>query len=154
MRYFWYWHTAGNLLYILTQYINLLNKAHLRKQQNAFPNALSFSSSLSLWIVPCLCSHCYSCKPWPLLRLNGWSMNSDYLKKCFPWHLLIALHRISKIILKRPEFSIQVIIYWNGTVEEIMKKKHTEKQYTIFKFTQECTTLENIIHFGSKLVSQ
>lgn len=85
--------------------------------------------------------------------VEAW-MNSDYLKKCFPWHLLIALHRISKIILKRPEFSIQVIIYWNGTVEEMMKKKHTEKQYTIFKFTQECTTLENIIHFGSKLVSQ
>lgn len=116
MKYLWYWHTLGGLLYILTQHIHLLEKVHFKEQQHAFPHALSelfhahavtatrVSNDLHLgWMVE--------------------SMNSDYLKKRFPWHFLIALHRISKIILKRPEFSIQVIIYWNGTVEK--KRKNT-----------------------------
>lgn len=118
MKYLWYWHTLGGLLYILTQHIHLLEKVHFKEQQHAFPHALSelfhahavtatrVSNDLHLgWMVE--------------------SINSDYLKKRFPWHFLIALHRISKIILKRPEFSIQVIIYWNGTVEKKKKKEKT-----------------------------
>lgn len=89
------------------------------------------------------------------------SMQMDYLKKSFPWDLLIALHRVSKVILKRPEFSIQVIIYWNGTgkkkkqptTENLSSNKNLYWKYRIqLKSTQECTILEDIVHFLSKIM--
>ena len=40
---------------------------------------------------------------------------ATHLEKSFPWDFLIALHRVPKVILKWPKFSVQVVINWNGT---------------------------------------
>lgn len=140
MKSFCYWLTQvllGDLQYILIYC--LPSKAHFRKQQNAFPHALLFFNDISMWTVLCLCSHSPTCVNSDFNL--GWmveSTNSDYLKKSFPWDLLIALHRISKIILKWPEFSIQVIIYWDGTGRGGGgRKKKYWKPYIKFKSTQE-----------------
>lgn len=108
----------------------LLSKAHFRNQQNALPHMFLIFNSINSWTVPFFLSHSFTYVHFFLNFYLEWiveRMNWDYLKKSLPWDLLIALHRISKVILKWPEFSIQVIIYWNGTGKKYMvKKTHTE----------------------------
>lgn len=38
-----------------------------------------------------------------------------YLKECHPREFIVTLHRVSEVVLQRPELSVQVVVNWNGT---------------------------------------
>ena len=47
------------------------------------------------------------------------SAQAHYLKECHPREFLVTLHRVSEVVLQRPELSVQVVVDWDGTESKV-----------------------------------
>lgn len=55
---------------------------------------------------------------WLFIYQFGLKKKIKYLKESHPRELVVALYRVSEIVLQGPEFSVQVVVNRNGATKQ------------------------------------